>query len=63
MIDVGGYSSRPDAAEVTPEREWRGKGGIGYTAEGLSRPAVSVDTFTASAGTQVGGGGRCRYDQ
>ncbi len=47
-IDVGGYSSRPDAAEVTPEEEMRR---LGLALRILNRHypdiPVSVDTFRA----------------
>lgn len=46
IIDVGGYSSRPGADEVSPEEEWRrvelGVGTVRRLAPGM---AVSVDTF------------------
>ena len=49
IIDVGGYSSRPGAAEVSPEEEWR-RVEIGIAAVRRLAPeiAVSVDTFRAS---------------
>lgn len=48
MIDVGGYSSRPDAADVSPEEEWRRLREV-LTAirEVHSDAIVSVDTFRA----------------
>lgn len=49
MIDVGGYSSRPDAAEVTPEEEWRRvKEVLDILQRDYPDLPVSVDTFTAS---------------
>ena len=46
IIDVGGYSSRPGADEVSPGEEWRrvklGVGAVRRLAPGM---AVSVDTF------------------
>lgn len=49
MIDVGGYSSRSGADEVTPEEEWRrvetGVTAVRRVAPGMT---VSVDTFRAS---------------
>lgn len=49
VIDVGGYSSRPGAAEVSPEEEWlrveRGVAAVRRIAPGMT---VSVDTFRAS---------------
>ncbi len=48
IIDVGGYSTRPDAEEVTPEEEWRRLREV-LTAirEVHSEAIVSVDTFRA----------------
>lgn len=48
MIDVGGYSSRPDAADVSPEEEWqRLKEVLVAIREVHSDAIVSVDTFRA----------------
>lgn len=49
IIDVGGYSSRSGAAEVTPDEEWR-RVELGVAAVRRVAPAtaVSVDTFRAS---------------
>ncbi len=48
MIDVGGYSSRPGADEVSPEEEWRRvRLGVGIVREVAPRITVSVDTFRA----------------
>lgn len=48
MVDVGGYSTRPDATEVSPEEEW---GRVAQALEILKRAypevIVSVDTFRA----------------
>lgn len=48
MIDIGGYSSRPDAAEVTPEEEMNR---LAFALQILNRhypeALVSVDTFRA----------------
>lgn len=48
MIDIGGYSSRPDAAEVTPEEEMNR---LAFALRILNRhypeALVSVDTFRA----------------
>ncbi|MBR8703192.1 Dihydropteroate synthase [Porphyromonas levii] len=59
MVDVGGYSSRPDAAEVTPEEEWRRVSGV---LEILQKDypdiPVSVDTFVAEVArksVEIGG--------
>ena len=47
-VDVGGYSSRPDAADVTPEEEMRR---LALALELLNRHypdlPVSIDTFRA----------------
>ncbi|MDE6046176.1 MAG: dihydropteroate synthase, partial [Alistipes sp.] len=49
LIDIGGYSSRPGAAEVSPDEEWRrvelGLSAVRRLAPGMP---VSVDTFRAS---------------
>ena len=46
LIDVGGYSSRPGAAEVSEEEEWRRvAAGIGAVRRVTSDLPVSVDTF------------------
>ena len=48
IIDVGGYSSRPGADEVTPEEEWsRVERGIRAIREVDPAVSVSVDTFRA----------------
>lgn len=59
MVDVGGYSSRSDAAEVTPEEEWRRVSGV---LEILQKDypdiPVSVDTFVAEVArksVEIGG--------
>lgn len=59
MVDVGGYSSRPDATEVTPEEEWRRVSGV---LEILQKDypdiPVSVDTFVAEVArksVEIGG--------
>lgn len=59
MVDVGGYSSRPDAAEVTPEEEWRR---VSRVLEILQKDypdiPVSVDTFVAEVArksVEIGG--------
>lgn len=46
ILDIGGYSSRPGAAEVSLEEEWR-RVDMGLAAARLIAPdaAVSVDTF------------------
>ena len=54
IIDVGGYSSRPGADEVSPGEEWRrvklGVGAVRRLAPGM---AVSVDTFRAEVARRV----------
>lgn len=48
IIDVGGYSSRPNAADIAPEQEWeRVQAGVEAVREADKRIAVSVDTFRA----------------
>lgn len=48
MIDVGGYSSRPGAAEVSPDEEWeRVAAGIAAVRRLAPDMPVSVDTFRA----------------
>lgn len=46
IVDVGGYSSRPGAAEVSPDEEWR-RVALGVDTVRRIAPAtvVSVDTF------------------
>lgn len=59
MIDVGGYSSRPDAAEVTPAEEWhRLKGVLEILQNEYPELPVSVDTFVAEVArksVEIGG--------
>lgn len=46
IIDVGGYSSRPGAAEVSTEEEWRRvELGVGLARKAAPGVVVSVDTF------------------
>lgn len=59
MVDVGGYSTRPDATEVSPEEEW---GRVAQVLEILKRDypevIVSVDTFRADVArkaVEIGG--------
>ena len=48
LIDVGGYSSRPDAAEVSPEEEWsRLKPALKILKVHYAGIPASVDTFRA----------------
>lgn len=54
IIDVGGYSSRPGADEVSPDEEWRrvelGVGAVRRLAPGM---AVSVDTFRSEVAARA----------
>ncbi|KGN80194.1 dihydropteroate synthase [Porphyromonas cangingivalis] len=59
MVDVGGYSTRPDATEVSPEEEWAR---VAQVLEILKRDypevIVSVDTFRADVArkaVEIGG--------
>lgn len=48
MIDIGGYSSRPGADDISPEEEYsRLKTGLRIIAEEAPDMIVSVDTFRA----------------
>lgn len=54
IIDVGGYSSRPGAGEVSPEEEWRRVDlGIGAVRTLSPEIPVSVDTFRSSVAAQA----------
>lgn len=54
LIDVGGYSSRPGADEVSPEEEWRRvEAGVAAVRRVAPDMLVSVDTFRASVAAQV----------
>ena len=54
ILDVGGYSSRPGADEVSPGEEWRrvklGVGAVRRLAPGM---AVSVDTFRSEVAARA----------
>lgn len=54
IIDVGGYSSRPGADEVSPDEEWRrvelGVEAVRRLAPGM---AVSVDTFCSEVAARA----------
>lgn len=59
MVDVGGYSTRPDATEVSPEEEWTR---VAHVLEILKKDypevIVSVDTFRADVArkaVEIGG--------
>ena len=46
IIDIGGYSSRPDATDVSLEEEWcRVEMALKATREVSSEVAISIDTF------------------
>ena len=48
IIDIGGYSSRPDATDVSVEEEWsRVEMAIKATRAVSSEVAISIDTFRA----------------
>ena len=50
IIDIGGYSSRPDADDVAVEEEWqRVKMALEATREVSQDIAISVDTFRAES--------------
>lgn len=54
ILDVGGYSSRPGAAEVPPEEEWRRvAAGVDAVRRIAPDAVVSVDTFRASVARRV----------
>ncbi len=49
IVDIGGYSSRPDAAEVTEEEEWqRIKPALKRMQRDFPEVPVSVDTFRSA---------------
>lgn len=54
LIDVGGYSSRPGADEVSPGEEWRRvELGVGAVRRLAPAAVVSVDTFRSEVAIQV----------
>ena len=54
IIDVGGYSSRPGADEVSPGEEWRSvKLGVGAVRRLAPGMAVSVDTFRSEVAARA----------
>ena len=54
IIDVGGYSSRPGADEVSPGEEWRRvKLGVGAERRLAPGMAVSVDTFRSEVAARA----------
>ncbi|MEG2614558.1 MAG: dihydropteroate synthase [Alistipes sp.] len=54
IIDVGGYSSRPGADDVTPDEEWRR---VAQGVEAVRRiaptMAISIDTFRSEVAARV----------
>ncbi|KJS25068.1 MAG: dihydropteroate synthase [Hyphomonadaceae bacterium BRH_c29] len=48
IIDIGGESTRPGAAEVTAEEEWRRVAGILASLAASSALPLSIDTYKAS---------------
>ncbi|MEG1700230.1 MAG: dihydropteroate synthase [Alistipes sp.] len=54
IIDVGGYSSRPGAAEVAADEEWRRvEQGIAAVRRLAPEMTVSVDTFRSGVAAQA----------
>jgi dihydropteroate synthase len=54
IIDVGGYSSRPGADDVSPEEEFRRVArGVKAVRERYPQMIVSIDTFRASVACRV----------
>lgn len=54
LIDIGGYSSRPGADEVSPEEEWRRvKLGVGIVRRMAPDLTVSVDTFRSEVAAKA----------
>ena len=54
ILDIGGYSSRPGAAEVPVEEEWaRVKAGVGAARRLAPDAVVSVDTFRSEVARRV----------
>lgn len=54
VIDVGGYSSRPGADEVSPEEEWRHVDlGVGAVRSLSPDLPVSIDTFRSSVAARA----------
>lgn len=54
ILDIGGYSSRPGAAEVPLEEEWRRvECGLRAVREVAPSVAVSVDTFRAEVAARA----------
>lgn len=54
IVDVGGYSSRPNADDVTPDEEWRRVArGVAAVRRIAPTMAVSVDTFRSEVAVQA----------
>ena len=54
VIDVGGYSSRPGADEVSPEEEWRRVDlGVGAVRSLSPDLPISIDTFRSSVAART----------
>lgn len=54
MLDIGGYSSRPDASDVEAEEEWqRVRMAVAAVREVSSDVAISIDTFRAEVVRRV----------
>lgn len=54
IIDIGGYSSRPGAAEVSPQQEIeRVSRGVQITRERAPEMVISIDTFRSEVATAV----------
>ncbi len=54
IIDVGGYSSRPGADDISIEEEWRRVDlGVGVIREVAPEVIISVDTFRAEIARRV----------
>lgn len=54
IIDIGGYSSRPNAADVSPEEEWRRVERALKVVKAIAPAiAISIDTFRADVARQA----------
>lgn len=54
IVDVGGYSSRPGAAEVSADEEWRRVAqGVGAVRRMAPEVTISVDTFRAEVAARA----------
>ena len=60
ILDIGGYSSRPDAADVDAEEEWQRVGkAIKLILQHFPEAAISIDTFRAKIARQAVNEGAC----